>query len=327
MLTAMQPQEISFGYCTEFFIRVNQASDDQIEQLRAYLGTMGDSVICVSDADVIKVHVHTDHPGLVLEEALHLGSLSGLKIDNMREQHQSLLDFSTADSNIEMRQALSEKEIGFVSVSAGSGLTKIFQNLGVDEVIAGGQTMNPATEDILHAVERIDARDIFILPNNKNIILAAEQAAALCEEKTLHVIPTESIPQGISAMFCYGLGESPERLEEAMNEAIAAVTSATVTFAVRETVWNGQEIHTGDILGMRENQIAVIGTDVAQSAKDLLDQIVDENSEMVGIYYGAEVSEDEAAELEAYVEAKYPDCEVELQMGGQPLYYYIISVE
>ncbi len=327
MLTAMQPQEISFGYCTEFFIRVNQASDDQIEQLRAYLGTMGDSVICVSDADVIKVHVHTDHPGLVLEEALHLGSLSGLKIDNMREQHQSLLDFSTADSNIEMRQALSEKEIGFVSVSAGSGLTKIFQNLGVDEVIAGGQTMNPATEDILHAVERIDARDIFILPNNKNIILAAEQAAALCEEKTLHVIPTESIPQGINAMFCYGLGESPERLEEAMNEAIAAVTSATVTFAVRETVWNGQEIHTGDILGMRENQIAVIGTDVAQSAKDLLDQIVDENSEMVGIYYGAEVSEDEAAELEAYVEAKYPDCEVELQMGGQPLYYYIISVE
>ena len=267
-----------------------------------------------------------------MEKALTIGSLSGLKIDNMREQHNNIIDFTASEKKTPVEEARAaqpvqeerpKKDIGFVSISAGSGLTAIFHNLGVDEVIEGGQTMNPSTEDILNAVDKINADHIFILPNNKNIILAAEQAAELSEDKKLYVIPTKSVPQGISAMFCYEEGADPEE----MKEAITAVATATVTFAVRETTIGDKEIHEGDILGMLNDSIAVVGKDIAESTKELLAEAVTDESEMISIYYGADVTEEDAEALAAYVEETYPDCELELQMGGQPLYYYIISVE
>ena len=254
----------------------------------------------------------------------------------MREQHNNIIDFTTSEKKTPVEEARAaqpvqeerpKKDIGFVSISAGSGLTAIFHNLGVDEVIEGGQTMNPSTEDILNAVDKINADHIFILPNNKNIILAAELAAELSEDKKLYVIPTKSVPQGISAMFCYEEGADPEEMAEEMKEAITAVATATVTFAVRETTIGDKEIHEGDILGMLNDSIAVVGKDIAESTKELLAEAVTDESEMISIYYGADVTEEDAEALAAYVEETYPDCEVELQMGGQPLYYYIISVE
>lgn len=333
-LVSVDNQSITFGYCTEFFINVKQPDDTTIQQLKSYLGTIGDSVVCVSDDEIIKIHVHTDHPGLALEKALTIGSLSGLKIDNMREQHNNIIDFDaptkpTQPNTIQTaeKQKTPKKDIGFVAISAGEGLTAIFHNLGVDEVIEGGQTMNPSTEDILNAVENVNADHVFIFPNNKNIILAAEQAAILSEDKKLHVIPTKSVPQGITAMFCFESGADAQELEEAMKEAIKTVTTASVTFAVRETTIGEKQIHEGDLLGMLEDNIAVVGQDMVQTTKDLLEQAVTEDSEMIGVYYGADVSEQEATEMMAYIEETYPDCEVELQSGGQPLYYYIISVE
>ena len=333
-LASVENQSITFGYCTEFFINVKQADDAVIQQLKSYLGTIGDSVVCVSDEEIIKIHVHTDHPGLALEKALTIGSLSGLKIDNMREQHNNMIDFAAPVGvaqpkavKIAEKQNTPKKEIGFVAISAGDGLTAIFHNLGVDEVLEGGQTMNPSTEDILNAVAKVNADNVFILPNNKNIILAAEQAAALSEDKKLYVIPTKSVPQGITAMFCHETATTPEALADAMNEAITTVTTASVTFAVRETTIGEKEIHEGDILGMLEGDIAVVGEDMAQTTKDLLAKAITEDSEMIGVYYGADVSEQDAADMVAYIEENYPDCEVELQSGGQPLYYYIISVE
>ncbi len=333
-LVSVDNQSITFGYCTEFFINVKQPDDATIQQLKSYLGTIGDSVVCVSDDEIIKIHVHTDHPGLALEKALTIGSLSGLKIDNMREQHNNIIDFDAPTKPAQPttiqateKQNVPKKEIGFVAISAGEGLTAIFHNLGVDKVIEGGQTMNPSTEDILNAVENVNADHVFIFPNNKNIILAAEQAARLSEDKKLHVIPTKSVPQGITAMFCYESGADAQELEEAMKEAIQTVTTASVTFAVRETTIGEKQICEGDLLGMLEDNIAVVGQDMAQTTKDLLAKAVTEDSEMIGIYYGADVSEQEAAEMVAYIEETYPDCEVELQSGGQPLYYYIISVE
>lgn len=333
-LASVENQSITFGYCTEFFINVKQADDAMIQQLKSYLSTIGDSVVCVSDEEIIKIHVHTDHPGLALEKALTIGSLSGLKIDNMREQHNNMIDFAapvgvTQPKAVKTaeKQNTPKKEIGFVAISAGDGLTAIFHNLGVDEVLEGGQTMNPSTEDILNAVAKVNADNVFILPNNKNIILAAEQAAALSEDKKLYVIPTKSVPQGITAMFCHETDTTPEALADAMNEAITTVTTASVTFAVRETTIGEKEIHEGDILGMLEGDIAVVGEDMAQTTKDLLAKAITEDSEMIGVYYGADVSEQDAADMVAYIEENYPDCEVELQSGGQPLYYYIISVE
>lgn len=333
-LASIDNESITFGYCTEFFINVHQPDEKTVQQLKSYLGTIGDSIVCVSDDEIIKIHVHTDHPGLALEKALTIGSLSGLKIDNMREQHTNKIDFTAAEKTAPVIEEAKEapvekpkKEIGFVSISAGKGLSDIFKNLGVDEVIEGGQTMNPSTEDILNAVDLVHADHVFILPNNKNIILAAEQAAKLSEEKKIHVIPTKSVPQGISAMFCYEEGADPDEMAEEMKEAIQAVKTATLTFAVRNTSIDEHEIHEGDILGMLDDSIAVVGSEIAQSTKDLLAKAVSEDSEMVSIYYGADVTEEDAEEIAAFVEENYPDCEVELQMGGQPLYYYIISVE
>ena len=332
-LASVENTSITFGYCTEFFIHVKQPDETTVQQLKSYLGTIGDSIVCVSDDEIIKIHVHTDHPGLALEKALTIGSLSGLKIDNMREQHNNIIDFTKQEPKAqnavqsETTNQKPKKEIGFVSISTGEGLTEIFHNLGVDEVIEGGQTMNPSTEDILNAVEKISADAVIILPNNKNIILAAEQAAELCEDKKIFVVPSTSVPQGISAMLCYEADIDAKTLAENMQEAMQAVQTVSVTFAVRETTIGEQQIQKGDILGMLEDDIAVVGKDIAQTTQDTLAKAVTEDSEIITIYYGAEVSEEDASALSEEIEATYPDCEIDLQVGGQPLYYYIISVE
>ncbi len=329
-LASVENTSITFGYCTEFFVNVNRPDERTVNQLKSYLGSIGDSIVCVSDEEIIKIHVHTDHPGLAIEKALEIGSLSGLKIDNMREQHTNKINFSAPAepvAAVEEETAAERKDVGFVSISTGDGLTAIFKNLGVDEVIEGGQTMNPSTEDILNAVEKVNADNVFILPNNKNIILAAEQAAALSEDKKLFVIPTKSVPEGISAVFCCEEGAAPEELEKTMNEAVQAVDTAQVTFAVRDTSIGDKEIHEGNILGMLNDKIEVVAEDIAAGTKELLQKAVTEDSEIISIYYGADVTKEDAEEIAAYVEEQYPDCDVELQDGGQPLYYYIIAVE
>lgn len=329
-LASVENTSITFGYCTEFFVNVNRPDERTVNQLKSYLGSIGDSIVCVSDEEIIKIHVHTDHPGLAIEKALEIGSLSGLKIDNMREQHTNKINFSAPAEPVavvEEKTAAERKDVGFVSISTGNGLTAIFKNLGVDEVIEGGQTMNPSTEDILNAVEKVNADNVFILPNNKNIILAAEQAAALSEDKKLFVIPTKSVPEGISAVFCCEEGSAPEELEKAMNEAVQAVDTAQVTFAVRDTSIGDKEIHEGNILGMLNDKIEVVAEDIAAGTKELLQKAVTEDSEIISIYYGADVTKEDAEAIAAYAEEQYPDCDVELQDGGQPLYYYIIAVE
>ena len=333
-LASIENESITFGYCTEFFINVKGADETVTTGLKNYLGTIGDSVVCVADDEIIKIHVHTDHPGLAIEKALTIGSLTGLKIDNMREQHTNKISFTNAPAAAPSAPVAEvpaveqpKKDVGFVSISAGAGLTAIFKNLGVDEVIEGGQTMNPSTEDILNAVDKINADHIFVLPNNKNIILAAEQAAALSEDKKLHVIPSRSVPEGISAMFCFEADADPDEMEAAMKDAIKLVDTATVTYAVRDTSIGDKEIREGNILGMLNDQIEVVAEDVMEGTKELIKASIKDESEVVGIYYGADATEESAEELAAFIEENYPDCEVEVQSGGQPLYYYIISVE
>ena len=330
-LASIENESITFGYCTEFFINVQGADETVTTGLKNYLGTIGDSVVCVADDEIIKIHVHTDHPGLAIEKALTIGSLTGLKIDNMREQHTNAISFTGTPAPAAAPAAPAveqpKKDVGFVSISAGEGLTAIFKNLGVDEVIEGGQTMNPSTEDILNAVDKINADHIFVLPNNKNIILAAEQAAKLVEDKKLHVIPSRSVPEGISAMFCFEADADPDEMEAAMKDAIKLVDTATVTYAVRDTSIGDKEIREGNILGMLNDQIEVVAEDVMEGTKELIKASIKDESEVVGIYYGADATEESAEELAAFIEENYPDCEVEVQNGGQPLYYYIISVE
>ena len=333
-LASIENESITFGYCTEFFINVKGADETVTTGLKNYLGTIGDSVVCVADDEIIKIHVHTDHPGLAIEKALTIGSLTGLKIDNMREQHTNKISFTNEPASsapvaapVEPAVEQPKKDVGFVSISAGEGLTAIFKNLGVDEVIEGGQTMNPSTEDILNAVDKINADHIFVLPNNKNIIMAAEQAAAISEDKKLHVIPSKSVPQGISAMFCFEADADPDEMEAAMKDAIRLVDTATVTYAVRDTSIGDKEIKEGNILGMLNDQIEVVAEDVMEGTKELIKASIKDESEVVGIYYGADATEESAEELAAFIEENYPDCEVEVQSGGQPLYYYIISVE
>ena len=328
-LASIENESITFGYCTEFFINVQGADETVTTGLKNYLGTIGDSVVCVADDEIIKIHVHTDHPGLAIEKALTIGSLTGLKIDNMREQHTNKISFAEAPAAAPAAPVVEQpkKDVGFVSISAGEGLTAIFKNLGVDEVIEGGQTMNPSTEDILNAVDKINADHIFVLPNNKNIILAAEQAAKLVEDKKLHVIPSRSVPEGISAMFCFEADADPDEMEAAMKDAIKLVDTATVTYAVRDTSIGDKEIKAGNILGMLNDQIEVVAEDVMEGTKELIKASIKDESEVVGIYYGADATEESAEELAAFIEENFPDCEVEVQSGGQPLYYYIISVE
>ncbi len=329
-LASIENTSITFGYCTEFFILVKNVKEKVVQNLKTYLATIGDSIVCVSDEELIKIHVHTDHPGLALEKALTIGELSGLKIDNMRQQHTNRIDFSNTQKKEikqqEPEKPKEEKEIGFVAISPGDGLTEIFQNLGVDEVIQGGQTMNPSTEDILNAVEKVNAKTVFILPNNKNIILAGEQAAKLIKDKKIVVIPSKTIPQGIAAMLNV-TEKDAEQMQDGMIESMGNVVSGSVTYAVRETVFGKNRIQEGDIIGMQEDMITVISKSVERCVKDLLEEIVTEEIEMISIYYGADVTEKDAEVIKKYAEKKFPDCDVELQRGGQPLYYYIISVE
>lgn len=328
-LASVENTSITFGYCTEFFILVNHVEEKVVQNLKTYLATIGDSIVCVSDEELIKIHVHTDHPGLALEKALLIGELSGLKIDNMRQQHTNRIDFSSSQKykTEQTEQKIPEqKAIGFVAVSPGDGLSKIFKNLGVDEVIQGGQTMNPSTEDILNAVERVNAKTVFILPNNKNIILAGEQAAKLIKNKTVIVIPSKTIPQGITAMLNV-TEQDAQQMQQTMIESMENVVSASVTYAVRETVFGGKQIQEGDIIGMQEDNIAVISKSAENGAKELLKKIVTEEAEMISIYYGEDVTQKEAENIKRYAEKNFPNCDIELQRGGQPLYYYIISVE
>ncbi|MEA4973203.1 MAG: DAK2 domain-containing protein [Candidatus Metalachnospira sp.] len=328
-LASIDNESITFGYCTEFFINIDHPQDAVVSALKNYLSSIGDSLVVVADDDIIKVHVHTDHPGMAIEKAISIGSLSGLKIDNMREQHTNIIDFEadSAKENKKEETFKGHKATGFISICAGSGLKAIFKDLGVDEIIEGGQTMNPSTEDILNAVNKIDADNIIIMPNNKNIILAAEQAKSMTEDKKVFVIPTKSVPEAISAMLCYNSEDEIETVVEQMNDAIASVKTATVTYAVRDTKIGDKEIMTGDILGMLNGDIAVVGKDIEQATKDLIEKAANEDSEIISIYYGSDITEEQANKISEFIGEKFPDCEVEIHAGNQQLYYYIISVE
>lgn len=328
-LASINNDSITFGYCTEFFINVENPQDAVVSGLKNYLSSIGDSLVVVADDEIIKVHVHTDHPGMAIEKALSIGSLSGLKIDNMREQHTNIIDFETDDAAEANKETVPKqhKATGFISVCAGSGLKAIFKDLGVDEIIEGGQTMNPSTEDILNAVSKIDADNIIIMPNNKNIILAAEQAKSMTEDKKVFVLPTKSVPEAISAMLCYNSEDEIENVVEQMNEAIENVKTATVTYAVRDTKIGDTEIVKGDYLGMLNGDIAIVGKELQQSTKDLVEKAADDDSEIISIYYGSDVTEEQANEIAEFIGEKFPDCDVEIHAGNQQLYYYIISVE
>ena len=325
---ALSAEDITFTFDTVFIVR--KTVNTPLEPFRAYLNSIGDSLVIGEDDEAFKVHVHTDHPGMAIEKALSIGSLSGLKIDNMREQHTNKIDFESegkAAVKAEPEEKKEHKETGFISVCSGSGIADIFKSLGVDVIIEGGQTMNPSTEDILNAINNIDADNIVIMPNNKNIILAAEQARNLTEDKKVFVIPTKSMPESISAMLCYNAEEDIDSVVEEMKDAIANVNTASVTYAVRDTKLGDKEIAKGDILGMLNDNIEIVGKDIQQSTKDLINEAVNDDSEIICIYYGSDATEEMANEIAEYAEENFPDCDIEVHSGNQQLYYYIISVE
>lgn len=332
--------DIKFGYCTEFLVQGDhEFSAEEVGGLSAFLETIGDSIVCVADDEIIKVHVHTNHPGLAFEKGLELGSLSRMKVDNMREEHEEKLikdaskiaamdQLKKAETKLDMKPSKQEhKECGFVTVCAGEGLAEIFSGLGADYVIEGGQTMNPSTEDILNAIELVNADNVFILPNNKNIILAAEQAAKINKDVNIFVIPTKTIPQGITALINYCDGVDPEDNAQAMTESLQTVKSGQVTYAVRHTQVDGKEIHEGDIMGIGDRGILSVGQILNETALDLIKAMADEDSELVTVYRGEGVTEEDASILCDDIRKALPSVEVELQYGGQPVYYYILSVE
>lgn len=365
--------DIRFGYCTEYIVMLEKefhSSDER--EFKAYLESIGDSIVCVADEDIVKIHVHTNDPGLAIQKGLEYGSLSRMKIDNMREEHNERViknsqeaarnqkdgeDFRSTpsqtaaepvnlqsesdvgkpdltkavrtetDYNAQNQNDIENKENGFISVSVGAGLGDIFRNLGVDFIIEGGQTMNPSTEDILHAIQHINADTIFILPNNSNIILAAEQAKDLTDDKKIIVIPSTNIPQGIAAMIGFEYGASPEENQAAMTEALEQVKSGQVTYAVRDTTIDGKEIKSGDIMGLSGKTIEAVGTEVVQTTVELLEKMIDEDSELVTIYYGEDATEEEAEKIAAQVQLQHEEIDIEIQYGGQPIYYYFVSAE
>lgn len=325
--------EIKFGYCTEFIIMLDKPYDQQKEhEFKAFLESIGDSIVVVSDDEVVKVHVHTNDPGLAIQRALTYGALSNMKIDNMRLEHEEKLikDASRIAAEKKAEEKKSEeprKEMGFISVSVGKGVGQIFKDLGVDYLIEGGQTMNPSTEDMLEAIDKVNADNIFILPNNKNIILAANQASYLTEDKKIIVVPTKTVPQGITAMINYIPEETPKENELRMAEEIKNVKTGQVTYAVRDTHIDDKEIHKDDIMGIGDSGIIAVGTDIAATTKEMLETLVDEDSELISIYYGADVSEEDAEKLTAEIEEKYPSVDVDTHFGGQPIYYYVLAVE
>ncbi|WP_073992511.1 DAK2 domain-containing protein [Parasporobacterium paucivorans] len=323
-------EDIQFGYCTEFIVNSEKKFEEKDEmEFKVFLESIGDSIVVVSDDEIIKVHVHTNDPGLVIQKGLSFGSLSHMKIDNMREEHRETL-LRKADAVVAEpaeTEKVPRKEHGFIAVSAGGGLDDIFTSFGVDYLIKGGQTMNPSTQDILEAIEKVNADNIFILPNNGNIILAAQQAKDMTEDKNVIVIPTKTIPQGISAMISYSPGKNADEVIAKIMEDLKHIKSAEITYAVRDTVIDGIEIKENDIMGIGEEGILAVGQNIQGTAIKTLQALVDENSEIISIYYGEDVTEKEAGELAARLEDLFPDAEVEVNKGGQPIYYYIISVE
>ena len=317
--------EITFGYCTEFIVshpRPDMRESDVV-RLRRRLERMGDCVLVISDMNVVKVHVHTNEPGKALQYALELGELDSIKIDNMMEERREREAKQAAEA---AAKAAEQKDYGIVAVALGEGLTEIFRNLNVDQIVDGGQTMNPSIQDLAKAADATNARNVIILPNNTNIILAAQQASALTERHVI-VLPTKSVPMGISAALAFDPAASPEDNEAAMTEAAEQVHTASITYAVRDTNYDGQEIHEGDIMGMIDNKLSVLGSDIAQVGRDVTEKMVNEESSLITVYYGADVAEADARALRDALAEQYADCDVELQAGGQPLYYYLIAVE
>ena len=335
-LDEIETANIRFGYCTEFIVMLEKPFDEKDEEeFKTFLSSIGDSIVCVADSDIVKVHVHTNDPGLAIQKGLSYGSLTSMKIDNMREEHHERLfkdaqKLASAQAQAQTQRAAEaepEKEIGFVAVSMGDGMKKIFSELGVDEIIEGGQTMNPSTADILDAVERVNAKTVFVLPNNKNIILAAQQARELVEGKKVIVIPSKTVPQGITAVINYINGSSAEENEAAMNEEMQRVKSGQITYAVRDTVIDDKTIKEGDIMGLGDDGLLAVGENIEDTTLETIAALVDEDSEIISLYYGEDVSEEDAENLTEKLEEKYLDCEVELNQGGQPIYYYVVSVE
>lgn len=322
------PQDITFTYCTEFLIRKENSTmnrPDIAEQFKRRIDIQGDSMLVIDDEEIIKVHIHTNNPGTVIQEALKIGELLNIKIDNMKEQHDHIMEngIEKHQNNTHVQE---EKEYGFISVAIGDGIVSVLKDLGVDKIIQGGQTMNPSTDDILKAIEEVRAKNILVFPNNKNIILAAEQAKVL-SNKNVHIVPTKSIPQGISAMIAFDANATIEENYDNMVQAIAVVKTGNVTYAVRNCTVADKEIKEGDILGIKDGEIFTVGEAVDKVCHQLIEGLIDDESTIVTIFYGNEVNEQSAMELAEYIENHYPDCDVEVHNGGQPLYYYIISVE
>lgn len=342
-ISAQETADIKFGYCTEFIILTEKEfTDEQERDFKGFLTSIGDSIVCVADDDVVKVHVHTNDPGLAIQRALTYGQLSRMKIDNMREEHQEKLikdaeklaaseaakEEAAKKSEVDGKKADEpRKPIGFIAVSIGEGLNEIFRELGVDYIIEGGQTMNPSTEDMLNAIDQVNADCVFILPNNKNIVLAANQAKDLVEDKEIVVLPTKTVPQGITAVINFMPDAGVKENEEAMLEGIGNVKSGQVTYAVRDTHIDDKEIHESDIMGIGDAGILAVGRSVEETTKDLLSQLVDEDSELISLYYGEEVKEEDAQRFIAEIEGIYPDVDVDAHYGGQPIYYYVLGVE
>lgn len=334
-ISAQAEADIKFGYCTEFIIMLNQPMPEEEEHsFKEFLTSIGDSIVLVADDEIVKVHVHTNHPGQAIERALTYGALSRMKIDNMREEHQEKLIKDAeklakeqAEQEAAAKEAQPPKDFGFISVSVGKGLTDIFKELGADYLIEGGQTMNPSTEDMLNAIAKVNAKTIYIFPNNKNIVLAANQARDLTEDKEIIVVPTKTIPQGITALISFVPEKSSRENAEAMMEAVSKVKTGQITYAVRDTRIDDKEIHEGDIMGIGDSGMLAVGKERADVAKETVAAMMNDEAEVISIYYGADIPEEEAEELAASLEEEYPDCEVELNLGGQPIYYYVISVE
>lgn len=330
--------DIKFGYCTEFIILTEKEfTEDDEREFKKFLSSIGDSIVCVADDDVVKIHVHTNDPGLAIQKALTYGQLSKMKIDNMREEHQEKLirdaeklaeqQANEEAAHEEKKPAEPRKAMGFIAVSIGAGMNEIFKELGADYIIEGGQTMNPSTEDMLNAIDRVNADTVFILPNNKNIVLAANQAKSLVEEKEIIVIPTKTVPQGITAIINFMPDADAKTNEEAMLEEIKNVKTGQITYAVRDTHIDDKEIHEGDIMGIGDSGILAVGKDLEETTKELIANLVDEDSELISIYYGEEVSEEDAEKFTEEITELYPDVDVDIQFGGQPIYYYVLAVE
>ena len=332
-LDEIETADIRFGYCTEFIIMLEKPFDEQEEaSFKAFLSSIGDSIVCVADTDIVKVHVHTNDPGLAIQKGLSYGQLTSMKIDNMREEHNERLikdaqKIAQLQAREEKAPAQPAKDVGFVAVSMGEGMKQIFTDLGVDYVVEGGQTMNPSTADILDAVDHVNAKTVFVLPDNKNIILAAQQAAELAEDKRVIVIPSRNVPQGIAALINYIEGNSDDDNAAAMTEEMSNIRSAQITYAVRDTTIDEKDIRQGNIMGLGDNGLLAVGEDIDETTIATVAAMIDEDCEIISIYYGSDVSEEDAQALSDRLAEIYPNCEVELNNGGQPIYYYVLSVE